>query len=132
MSGSDFTTRPATRASASVANEANDHVPVPLSGGWTDVGNELEAQIDGAVDGRGHRRRQPMPSSRVAGWQPTTPDAVHLAPEAGQGGQHHVGAHAVGVDHRRRVGRSMRLGLDDRHRARGLPMGTASTRTRPS
>ena len=72
MSGSDFTTSPATSATASdTQNERS--CACPLSGGWHDLGERVDrhnstAPSTAAATGGD----SPMPSSRLAGWHPTT------------------------------------------------------------
>ena len=63
---------------------------------------------------------RPMPSSSTAGSQPTTSTRPTLAAEAGEQAEHGGGAHRVGVEHRRRRGRSAGSTSSDGHGARRL------------
>ena len=140
MSGSDFTTRPATAARTSEATKRRIMVDSPF-GRFGNIGDDFEAQVDGAVDRRLRRRGTARCPRR--GWRagsrrrrcarPSPPGGTGWpARRRGSWCGRRRPATCPRRRRRRHVAGSSGSGSMTASVPGGSPMGTASTRTSAS
>ena len=134
MSGSDFTINHGDQREERRERRSVRSWSGLLSSGFEEFGQHVDAEVDGRIDAAATGCDRPMPSSRLAGSQPTIDDPLDRSSESGEHPEHDTRVHAVRVDDRRDVVTVGRAAAPDPARSRpacpaGSPIGIASMST---